>query len=176
MLPTSDSPILLMPTFRTYKGDYFDSVAAWWGLVRAFVWVFPAIHNPDGLFIGFCPTNLTFHHGYSIRCLRPGNRVNRAYVSTEQHTNFSTPDLDRGVRLLFVGTGLANRDAECNGGLYLSGMTRKKSALAETKAGHLKLPLLSELYTAHQMMLKPTCEPLGQGPNRSLAINEFDVC
>jgi hypothetical protein len=25
------------------------------------VWVFPAIHNPDGLFIYFCSANLTLH-------------------------------------------------------------------------------------------------------------------
>ena len=58
---------LFMPTFRTYEGDYRDGIVAWWGFISMSVRVFPAIHNPDGLFVYFCCANLTFHDGFSIR-------------------------------------------------------------------------------------------------------------
>lgn len=61
------TPKLFMPTFHTYEGDYCDGIAAWWGLISTFVWVFPTIHNPDGLFVYFCSANLTYHQGLSIR-------------------------------------------------------------------------------------------------------------
>jgi hypothetical protein len=48
-----------MPTFRAHKGNYCDSVAAWWRLIGTSVRIFPAIHNPDWLFIGFRSANLT---------------------------------------------------------------------------------------------------------------------
>jgi hypothetical protein len=32
------------------------------------VWVFPAIHDPDGLFLRICSANLTFHCGFSSDC------------------------------------------------------------------------------------------------------------
>lgn len=74
VLPSSDTPKLLMPTFRTYEGDYRDGIAGWWGLVDTFVRVFPTIHNPDGLFFCVCSANLTFHHVFSIRLHRKAKR------------------------------------------------------------------------------------------------------
>jgi hypothetical protein len=67
-----DAPELFMPTFWTHKGDHCDSVATWRGLIDTSVWVFPAVHHPDGLLICFRSANLTFHHDFSVRCWSAG--------------------------------------------------------------------------------------------------------
>jgi hypothetical protein len=62
MLSSSDAPKLFMPTFRTSVRDYRNGIATWRGLISISVWVFPAIHHPGGLLIGFCSANLTFRN------------------------------------------------------------------------------------------------------------------
>jgi hypothetical protein len=59
---SSYSPVLFMPTFRTHEGDHGDCIAVWRRLLRAFVRVFPAIGNADGLLIYLGSANLTLLH------------------------------------------------------------------------------------------------------------------
>jgi hypothetical protein len=83
-LPFSDAPTLLMPTFRTSVRDYRNGIAMWRGNISISVWVFPAIHHPDGLLIGFCAANLTFRNKHKMlsRAKRsPTPMVRRARLS-----------------------------------------------------------------------------------------------